>query len=344
MSNGVINRAIAIEEIEQDMTSERPSYYAIIPADVRYDKELTPNAKLLYGEITALCGKDGRCWAENRYFADLYGVSKTSISKWIKALSDKGYISCELVYKKGTKEIERRYIRIVSYPIEEKLSTPIEEKLKENNTRENNIKRIYISEFSELPQEKQSVEKQGVENQCVEILSVENPTQLNTNKSNTKELNKEIESRYIRIVSYPIEEKLSTPIEEKLNTPIEEKLKENNTRFNTTRENNIKRIYISEFLELWTLYPNKKGKEKALSAYIKARESGTEKETVEKGIKDYAKECELKGREKDYIKYGSTWFNQHGWEDEYDLTPARKISPAKQAYSRKDDTDLTGIL
>ena len=294
MSNGVIHRAIAIEEIEQDMTSERPSYYAIIPADVRYDKELTPNAKLLYGEITALCGKDGRCWAENRYFADLYGVSKTSISKWIKALSDKGYISCELVYKKGTKEIERRYIRIVSYPIEEKLSTPIEEKLKENNTRENNIKRIYISEFSELPQEKQSVEKQGVENQCVEILSVENPTQLNTNKSNTKELNKE--------------------------------------------------NYISEFSELWTLYPNKKGKEKALSAYIKARESGTEKETVEKGIKDYAKECELKGREKDYIKYGSTWFNQHGWEDEYDLTPARKISPAKQAYSRKDDTDLTGIL
>ena len=299
MSNGVINRAIAIEEIEQDMTSERPSYYAIIPADVRYDKELTPNAKLLYGEITALCGKDGRCWAENRYFADLYGVSKTSISKWIKALSDKGYISCELVYKKCTKEIERRYIRIVSYPIEEKLSTPIEEKLKENNTRENNIKRIYISEFSELPQEKQSVEKQGVENQCVEILSVENPTQLNTNKSNTNKSN--------------------------------------------TKELN-KENYISEFLELWTLYPNKKGKEKALSAYIKARESGTEKETVEKGIKDYAKECELKGREKDYIKYGSTWFNQHGWEDEYDLTPARKISPAKQAYSRKDDTDLTGIL
>lgn len=122
---------------------------------------------------------------------------------------------------------------------------------------------------------------------------------------------------------------------------------ENPTQLNTNKSNTKelnKENYISEFSELWTLYPNKKGKEKALSAYIKARESGTEKETVEKGIKDYAKECELKGREKDYIKYGSTWFNQHGWEDEYDLTPARKISPAKQAYSRKDDTDLTGIL
>ena len=215
-----------------------------------------------------------------------------------------------------------------------KLGYLVVTKLKPSETKSGRFE--YVYDVYELPQEKQSVEKQGVENQCVEILSVENPTQLNTNKSNTKELNKEIERRYIRIVNYPIEEKL--------NTPIEEKLKENNTRFNTTRENNIKRIYISEFLELWTLYPNKKGKEKALSAYIKARESGTEKETVEKGIKDYAKECELKGREKDYIKYGSTWFNQHGWEDEYDLTPARKISPAKQAYSRKDDTDLTGIL
>ena len=123
----------------------------------------------------------------------------------------------------------------------------------------------------------------------------------------------------------------------------EKKPNQLNTNKSNTKELN-KENYISEFSELWTLYPNKKGKEKALSAYIKARESGTEKETVEKGIKDYAKECELKGREKDYIKYGSTWFNQHGWEDEYDLTPARKISPAKQAYSRKDDTDLTGIL
>lgn len=120
---------------------EKKSYYAIIPANVRYDKDLPPNAKLLYGEITALCNEKGYCWAKNNYFAELYGVSKTSISKWIKALIDKGYIKSSIVYKEGSKEIDYRYLTIVNSPIEEKLNTPltkvnspIEEKLKDNNT------------------------------------------------------------------------------------------------------------------------------------------------------------------------------------------------------------------
>ena len=99
------------------------AYYSIIPANVRYDDELTPNAKLLYGEITALCNDKGYCWATNDYFATLYKVSKRTISSWISQLNQKGYITIEIKYKKGRSEIKHRYIRILQNSIEKKMST-----------------------------------------------------------------------------------------------------------------------------------------------------------------------------------------------------------------------------
>ena len=85
-----------------------PNYYAIIPANVRYDKNLTPNAKLLYAEITALCQKEGFCWATNKYFQELYGVSQPTVSEWVKQLIDAHYITIEL-----DKKNNRRCIRLL---------------------------------------------------------------------------------------------------------------------------------------------------------------------------------------------------------------------------------------
>ncbi|PJI09512.1 MULTISPECIES: helix-turn-helix domain-containing protein [Clostridium] len=120
------------------MVELQRSYYAIIPANIRYDRRITPNAKLLYGEITALTNEKGYCWASNAYFAELYNVSKTSISKWIKQLIDCEYLKSVVIYKEGTKEILNRYLTILIGGIEEKLHTPIEEKLKDNTTLINN--------------------------------------------------------------------------------------------------------------------------------------------------------------------------------------------------------------
>lgn len=100
-----------------------PNYYAIIPAKVRYDKDLMANAKLLYGEITALCNEKGICWAGNEYFADLYKVSKETISRWISQLNKKNYIKIKMFYKNDSKEIEKRIISINQYPIDENVNT-----------------------------------------------------------------------------------------------------------------------------------------------------------------------------------------------------------------------------
>ena len=98
--------------MESIRIDDSPNYYAVIPAEVRYDKNLKDKAKLLYGEISALCNKNGICWASNSYFANLYGVSNTTISTLIKNLVDRGYIETEIIYREGTKEILNRYLKI----------------------------------------------------------------------------------------------------------------------------------------------------------------------------------------------------------------------------------------
>ena len=118
--------------------NDKPNYYAIIPASVRYSN-LKPNAKLLYGEITALSGKLGYCYATNNYFAELYGVSKNTISSWISDLKKLEFITV-VVERNSNKQIIKRCIGITK-----KMDSPIHEKMKGNNTSNNNTSNINIT-------------------------------------------------------------------------------------------------------------------------------------------------------------------------------------------------------
>lgn len=123
---------------------EHPSYYSIITADVRYDKTLKPNEKLLFSEITALSNKRGYCNASNNYFAQLYDVTTVSASNWVNHLKDRGYIDVEIIY--DGKRIKERRIFVNSNPIKKNFKGGIKEnfkggikkKFKENNTSINN--------------------------------------------------------------------------------------------------------------------------------------------------------------------------------------------------------------
>lgn len=135
-------------------TVEKKSYYAVIPANVRYDKSIPTGARLLYGEITALCNEKGYCWAGNGYFAELYDVSERTISAWLSKLADQGYVRIEILKAEGN--VRRIYLaesvsigleknfyrsrRKVCEGIEEKFHSPIEKNFHHNNTDKNNKK------------------------------------------------------------------------------------------------------------------------------------------------------------------------------------------------------------
>ena len=168
--------------------SERPSYFAVISADVRYDKRLRANEKLLYGEITALCNKTGECWASNKYFADLYGVTTQAVSKWVTNLRQCGYISVSIQYKDGTKEIDKRTIKL-SGACNNVVTRDCEvvtndlwvvtndcegmvQKVKENNTSINNTNE-YINTKESKKEESNNTQNQQVENEELNQLKKE---------------------------------------------------------------------------------------------------------------------------------------------------------------------------
>ena len=127
---------------------EHQSYYAIIPGEVRYDKDLRANEKLLFAEITALASKEGYCWASNKYFADLFGVSTRVITTWISHLKNKRYIRVETI-RNDKRVLERKIyigmeLHFVGYgtKVPEGYGTELpqgtEQKFQENNTVVNN--------------------------------------------------------------------------------------------------------------------------------------------------------------------------------------------------------------
>ena len=164
---------------------EKPNYYGILPANVRYDKELKPMEKILFTEISSLTSKEGYCYAKNSYFAELYDVHKNTVGNWINNLVKRGYLKSVIIYEKGTKNIQERRLYITTPTnektdtsinkkidtcqsknlegINEKIDTPINEKIEDNNTsinntslllNNNNNNNIYVkNEFSRVCEE-----------------------------------------------------------------------------------------------------------------------------------------------------------------------------------------------
>ena len=89
---------------------------------------------------------------------------------------------------------------------------------------------------------------------------------------------------------------------------------------------NSNNIYTSEFEKLWSLYPRKQGKEKAKASFVKARQKGVSYEEIEQGLLNYVDYIKYNKVKAEYIKHGSTWFNQCCWGDTYDIN--RQITTA----------------
>ena len=90
-------------------------------------------------------------------------------------------------------------------------------------------------------------------------------------------------------------------------------------QYNKSSNNNVQKQLEEDFEKLWKLYPKKSGKPKAFSAYKRAIKKGVTNKEIQTGIIKYLTQIKVQGTTKEYIKNGSTWFNQECWNDEYNL-------------------------
>ena len=121
-----------------------------IPKEIWINEKLTIMEKLFLVEIDSLDGKEG-CYAKNEHFAKFFDLSKNRSSEIIKSLEKKKLIHINYLYKKGTKQVEKRIIKVnkamvlgLNIPPSENRQTPSEnrqtpsENLEDNNTSFNN--------------------------------------------------------------------------------------------------------------------------------------------------------------------------------------------------------------
>ncbi len=126
----------------------KPNYFAIIPAEIRYNKNLKAIEKLMYGEITALSNKEGYCFATNKYFAELFDVANNTVSRWISNIEKQGYIKVVIIRNKNKQIIERRiymtntYIQNCIYSYQQNSIYPIDRNVEDNNIK-NRIDRLF---------------------------------------------------------------------------------------------------------------------------------------------------------------------------------------------------------
>lgn len=76
----------------------------------------------------------------------------------------------------------------------------------------------------------------------------------------------------------------------------------------------------TEFEILWSMYPKKQGKDKAMKSYEKARKSGTAYKDVFVGLEAYVNFIEANQTDMQYVKMGSTFFSQKAWQDDWTVT------------------------
>lgn len=202
--------------------------YSICLNEWALDTEIKNELPLLL-IISSLCAEKGYCFASNEYLANLFKTNDQVISRKLKKLEAKGYITIEYQYY-GSK-VEKRFIRLPNLTtiakksngtIAENGNGTIAENGKDknisiNNTSINNLKEsdAFRSALDEFKQMRKTIKKPMTDNAMNRLIK-KLDSMANSEEEKIAILNQSIDHCWQDI--YPLKKPLIKPTE-----PVEEK-------------------------------------------------------------------------------------------------------------------------
>lgn len=256
--------------------------FGIIPKLVMQDRELHAIAKTIYAYFCSYAGAGSVCFPTRSKICYDLNISNDTFAKYLKNLVRCGYVEVEQIKENG------RFSHNVYTLCSTKSPCP----------------KITVSE--NIGHGKLDTKNNSIKNNS-----------LYKNKKE-KEIYKEKEKG-----SFPLSDTFSnSKVEEKI---LEANKNEKNLKNSLSSKGNKKAPRITEeqlreeFQEVWDLYPRKQGRKAAYAAFVSARKKNTPLKEIREGIKQYRKYIENKKTSQEYIKQGSTFFNQNAWEDDWSL-------------------------
>lgn len=305
--------------------------YIHIPGWAVCELGLKGNELLIYSIIFGFSQEENQTFRGSlRYLMDWTNSSKVTVIKILKSLLKKDLIGKIERFENGikfcdyyAKKLKDQKVTLPTLPVVKKLNHPGKETLPHNigdNIDTNSINRISNKYIRAKACASVPIEQKN--NKCAK--SFDAHSKLETQYLQGKE--QCAQSAHGCANAQPLIENKNT---EPLSASKNKSLRKSKPKL-------APKVLEEEFDTVWDLYPKKKDKTRAFKAFSKARKEGVPLEKIREGVQKYVQEIENTGIAHQYIKYGSTWFNNKCWEDEYDTNA--KSSYDLNAYEKSMDT------
>lgn len=284
-----------------------------IPKEVWLDTDLNALDKIILVEIDSLDSGERGCFASNKYLAEFCQCSESKVSRSISKLTKLGYVSVKSF--NGRCRVLKSLLKNVQGSLGKKARQTCKQGSLGNNPR----------------QPRQKAEADSAKKQAINI-----DNNIDNNIDIKKEINKERKEKSSD--HFLQNDRVSLNADKKENLDLE-KNQVSDSAINVKGSNSSNKRLNEEFNQVWDLYPKKQGKKPAQAAFYRARRNGTPLESIISGIKSYLDYIAAKKISQEYVKQGSTFFNQEAWNDDWTVKNEKyKFKPNYdiEAYERSN--------